>query len=99
METTSYACPVCGTVHAHQSERYQDHVCQECEARARCIAHDRGVTGYNISPLGGGFAARHADSGDDQCDQVTRDGMVLIDGTEFRMREARFGGIVVHPLL
>ena len=97
METTSYACPVCGTVHARQSERYQDHVCQECERRARCVAHDRGVFGYNASPLGG-FAAWHADRGDNRCDQVTRDGMVLVDGAQFRMREARMGGIVVVPL-
>ncbi|RYC07125.1 hypothetical protein [Nocardioides zhouii] len=93
---TSYACPVCGTVHVHQSDRYRNHVCRECEKRARCVAHDRGVLGYNTSPMGGGFAARHGDRSDDQCDQVTRDGRVLVDGSEFRMREAYMGGIVVH---
>lgn len=95
--TTRYACPVCGTVHAQQSERYKNHVCHDCEKRADCAAHGRNVIGYNTGPMGG-FAAWHVDRGDNQCDQVTADGMVLIDGTTYRMREARFGGTVITPL-
>jgi hypothetical protein len=87
---------VCGAVHAHQSERYRNHVCAECERRARCT-HDRGVLGYNPNPLGG-FAARHANRGYDECDQVTADGRVWVDGREFRMQEARFGGVVTVQL-
>lgn len=96
--TTRYACPVCGTVHPHQSERYKNHVCHDCAKRADCLAHGRNVIGYNTSPLGGGFAAWHADRGDNQCDQVTADGLITIDGTTYRMREARFGGVVTTPL-
>lgn len=94
--TTRYACPVCGTVHVMQSERYRNHACHDCEKRARC-SHDRSVIGYNTSPFGG-FEAHHYDRGDNRCDQVTGNGMVTIDGLPFRMREARFGGTVCTPL-
>ena len=94
--TTRYACPVCGTVHAHQSERYKNYVCHDCEKNARCAAHDRPVFGRNTHVFGG-FEAIHYDRGDNRCDQVTADGKVLIDGTQFRMQEARFGGTVVTP--
>jgi len=97
VETTSYACPVCGTVDARQWERYPNHVCSDCKERARCIAHDRGVTGYNTS-MSGGFVAFHAGREDDPCDQVTSDGGVLVDGAQFRMREAYMGGVVVVSL-
>lgn len=95
--TTSYACPVCGTVHAHQSERYTNHVRMACADHARCVAHDRPVAGYNTA-LSGGFTAFHDGGQDDVCEQVVRDGMVVVDGAEFRMGEARFGGIVVRPV-
>jgi hypothetical protein len=95
--TTRYACPVCGTVHEHQSERYKNHVCQECDKRARCAAHDRPVVGRNTH-MSGGFEAIHYDRGDNRCDQVTADGKVFIDGTQFRMQEARFGGTVTTPM-
>ena len=97
-QTTRYACPVCGTVHDHQSERYKNYVCNDCAKRADCTAHGRNVIGYNTSPMGGGFAAWHADRGDNQCWQVTADGLVVIDGTTYRMREAYMGGIVTTPL-
>lgn len=93
---TSFACPTCGSVHAHQSDRYRNHLCAACEQRATCT-HDRPVLGHNTSPLGG-FAARHADRGQDDCDQVTADGRVWVDGRELQMREARFGGVVTVQL-
>lgn len=46
--------------------------------------------------LGGGFQAVHADDGT-VCQQVTDDGLVLIDGVEYWAGEAHFGGIVVQP--
>jgi len=46
--------------------------------------------------LGGRFPARHRDD-DTECEQVTADGRVLIDGVGYRADEARFGGIVVQP--
>lgn len=95
--STTYACPVCGTVHTHQDQRYKNYVCQDCEKRATC-SHERPVVGYNTGPFGG-FEARHYDRGDNRCDQVTADHRVWIDGVEFRMNEARFGGIVVTPVL
>jgi hypothetical protein len=98
VETTSYACPVCGTVHQHQSERYRNHLCFACADRARCVAHDRQVVGFNTS-LSGGFVAFHDGRQDDTCEQVTGEGTVTVDGAEFVMREARFGGIVVHPVV
>lgn len=87
-----FSCPVCGTVHKYPSPRYRNHVCNDCIGRARC-SHDRPVVGYNTH-LSGGFEAMHHDRGDNRCDQVTTDHRVWIDGVEFRMGEARFGGIV-----
>ncbi len=95
--TTSYACPRCGTVHAYQSERYRDHVCQRCAERARCLDHDRRVVGFNTS-MSGGFVAFHDGDQQDTCDQVTRDGRVTVDAVGFQMGEARFGGIVVQQV-
>lgn len=46
--------------------------------------------------LSGGFQAVHADDGT-VCRQVTDDGLVLVDGIEYRAGEAHFGGIVVQP--
>jgi hypothetical protein len=46
--------------------------------------------------VSGGFLAAHADD-DTPCEQVTRDGRVLIDGVSFRAGEAHMGGIVVRP--
>jgi hypothetical protein len=94
--TTSFACPTCGNVHEHQSDRYRNHLCQECEGRATCT-HHRPVEGYNTS-FSGGFAARHADEEHDECDQVTADGRVWVDGRQLEMREARFGGVVIVQL-
>ena len=47
--------------------------------------------------MSGGFVANHRNDGS-ACEQVTREGVVLIDGAEFRAGEARFGGTVVQPL-
>lgn len=46
--------------------------------------------------LGGGFRAIHVDNGT-ECEQVTSDGLVLIDGIGYLADEAHFGGIVVQP--
>jgi len=54
------------------------------------------VRTFNES-FSGGFLAEHTDDGS-PCEQVTRDGRVLIDGVEFRAGEAHMGGTVVQPL-
>ena len=45
----------------------------------------------------GGFLADHRDDGS-RCEQVTRDGRVLIDGITFSAHEAHMGCIVIEPL-
>jgi hypothetical protein len=87
-------CPHCGGA-AHQTERYPDALCADCARRATDLA-GRPVRMYNES-FSGGFLAQHADDGS-ACDQVTADGRVLIEGTEFRAGEAHMGGIVVRAL-
>lgn len=94
---TAYACPVCGTVHEHQSVRYKNHVCRDCEPKARC-SHGQRVYGFNTH-LGGGFMASHDRAGSQPCEQVTTDGRVWIDEVEYKMQEARFGGTVIVPLI
>lgn len=91
-----FSCPVCGTVHHYQSPRYRHHLCHTCTDRARC-SHDRPIRGYNTH-MSGGFEALHYDRGDNRCDQVTTDHRVWVDGVEFHMDEARFGGIVVTQI-
>jgi hypothetical protein len=93
---TTYSCPVCGTVHPQQSARYKNHVCHDCEPKARCC-HDKPVYGFNTG-LGGGFLAAHSTRGDEECEQTTADHRVWIEGTEYKMQEARFGGTVITPL-
>jgi hypothetical protein len=44
----------------------------------------------------GGFRAAHADDGS-VCEQVTSDGLVLVDGLRHVAGEAHLGGVVVQP--
>ena len=46
--------------------------------------------------LSGGFRAVHDDDGT-VCQQVTADGLVLVDGFRYMAGEAHFGGIVIQP--
>jgi len=87
-------CPHCGGPAEYQNERYPDALCHACCLRTTDLA-GRPVRMFNES-FSGGFLAAHADD-DTPCDQVTRDGRVLIDGTEYRAGEAHMGGIVVRP--
>jgi O-acetyl-ADP-ribose deacetylase (regulator of RNase III) len=87
-------CPHDGTETA-QPPRYPEALCRSCAGRATDLA-GRAVQMYNVS-LTGGFEARHADD-KTVCEQVTRDGRVLIDGKAYRAGEARFGGVVIQPL-
>lgn len=86
-------CPHCGGP-AHQDARYPRALCAPCSARATDLA-GRPVAFGNVS-FSGGFVAHHRDD-DTPCEQVTDDGRVLIDGTEFRAGEAHMGGCVVVP--
>jgi hypothetical protein len=86
-------CPHCGG-EAHQTERYPDALCGRCASRATDLS-GRPVEMGNVA-FSGGFAAAHRDDGT-PCEQVSRDGRVLVDGLEFSAGEARFGGIVVQP--
>jgi hypothetical protein len=76
------------------SLRYPKALCVGCVRRATDL-EGRRVTLGNTS-LGGGFQAVHADDGS-VCEQVTDDGIVLVDGVRYRAGEARFGGAVVQP--
>ncbi|WP_243745205.1 hypothetical protein [Streptomyces hainanensis] len=55
----------------------------------------RRITMGNTS-LSGGFRAVHLADGT-ECEQVTADGMVLIDDVRYQAGEAHMGGIVVQP--
>ena len=87
-------CPHCGGP-AYQDARYPRALCSACSGRTTDLA-GRAVTFFNVS-LSGGFAARHLDDHSD-CEQVTADGRVLIDGVEYRAGEAHMGGCVVTPV-
>jgi hypothetical protein len=86
-------CPHCGGA-ATQTARYPRALCWACSARTTDLA-GRPVSFGNES-MSGGFLARHLDD-DSSCEQVTRDGRVLIDGAEYRAGEAHMGGTVVNP--
>jgi len=86
-------CPRCRRP-AQQTPRYPQALCEAC-ARAATDLAGRPVALLNEG-MSGGFLAQHGDDGS-RCEQVTRDGRVLIGGMEFRAEEARFGGTVVQP--
>jgi hypothetical protein len=90
---SSGKCPHDGTP-TTQSARYPKALCAACSDRATDLAGRRVRMG-NVG-LGGGFQALHADDGT-ECEQVTADGLVLIDEVCYRAGEARFGGVVVQP--
>ena len=88
-------CPHCGGGTEYQSERYPRALCEDCDVRATDLA-GRPVTLMNES-LSGGFISLHRDDGT-RCEQVTRDGRVLIDAVEYQAGEAHMGGCVVQPV-
>ena len=94
MQQPSGICPHCGGPSEYQNVRYPQALCRACDLRATCLA-GRPVTLENES-MSGGFVAAHRDDGS-RCEQVTTDGRVLIDGAEYRAREAHMGGCVVQP--
>jgi hypothetical protein len=75
--------------------RYPRALCRACDLRATDLA-GRPVSLGNES-MSGGFLAFHRDD-DSPCEQVTSDGRVLIDGTEYTAGEAHMGGCVVQPI-
>ena len=93
MEATG-RCPLCDGP-ARQTPRYPQALCDKCADRAM-DKQGRPVSLFN-EDMSGGFVANHRDDGS-ACEQVSREGVVLIDGVEFRAGEARFGGTVVQPL-
>jgi hypothetical protein len=66
-----------------------------CKARTTDLS-GRAVRFSNVS-FSGGFIAHHYDDGS-ICPRVSEDHRVLVDGTEYRADEARFGGALVRPL-
>ncbi|MFC4335097.1 hypothetical protein [Salininema proteolyticum] len=86
-------CPHDGTP-VQQSPRYPKALCRGCVDRATDL-EGRPVQMGNTH-LSGGFQALHIDDRT-VCDQVTEDGLVLVDGVRFRAGEARFGGVVLQP--
>jgi len=93
--TPTGVCPHCGGA-AVQTERYPQALCRACAARATDRA-GRPVQMYNES-VSGGFLVDHRDDGS-PCEQVTRDGRVLVDGVEYRAGEDYWGGIVLQPVM
>lgn len=76
-----------------RTDRYPVALCPECMRRAT----DAGGRPVRLSngALSGGFQVVHVDDGS-RCDQVERDGAVLVDGAPYVAAEARFGGVVVY---
>ena len=91
---TRVPCPHDGS-QTPQPPRYPNALCGGCSERATDLVGLE-LDLFNVS-LSGGFAARHVDD-ETLCEQVTRDGRVLIDGTVYLAGEARFGGIVIQPM-
>ena len=94
MEQPTGICPHCGGPSEYQNVRYPRALCRACDLRATDLA-GRPVALENES-LSGGFVAVHRDDRT-RCEQVTRDGRVLVDRTEYRAGEAHMGGCVVQP--
>ncbi len=98
--TVASSCPICGAVTQLLSERYLGCVCASCVERAVDPGTGRPVVGLNAG-FGGGFVAHYRNPGARSgpvCEQVTDEHVVLIDGREWWMDEARFGGTVVMPM-
>ncbi|MEA2167910.1 MAG: hypothetical protein QOF76_1210 [Solirubrobacteraceae bacterium] len=94
MHEPTGSCPHCGGPSAYQNARYPRALCETCDLRATDLA-GRAISLGNES-MSGGFVAVHRDD-ESRCEQVTRDGRLLIDGVEFRGGEAHMGGCVVQP--
>jgi hypothetical protein len=95
MDEPTGICPHCGGRSEYQNMRYPRALCHACDRRATDLAgRPVGLTNESAS---GGFNAFHQDD-DSPCEQVTRNGRVVIDGVEYRAGEAHMGGCVVQPL-
>lgn len=96
----THPCPHCGRPAAYNA-RYPRVVCDHCQSRTTDHAGRR-VTGHNTH-LSGGMIAYYTDtlensdgSPQEECVEVTRNGVCFIDGQPATMAEAHFGGIVVQ---
>lgn len=87
----AHECPVCGLPAIGRPWQYLS-VCDDCYSRAVC-GDGRHVVGYNTAAWGG-FEAKHIDDRS-SCEQVSRTGLVWVDGQKCRMGEAKFGGVFV----
>jgi hypothetical protein len=95
VEEPTHICPHCGGPSEYQNPRYPRALCHACGMRATDLT-GRLVSLANES-MSGGFLAFHRDD-DSRCEQVTRDGRVLVGGVEYRAGEAHMGGCVVQPV-
>lgn len=84
-------CPICQTV-LRPIERYPRYVCSACEARA--TSRDGRPLGFGNTGISGGFEGRYLDSGESY-----DSARCWIDGIACVAQEARFGGIVIQPLM
>lgn len=89
----THPCPLCERPALH-NPRYPSSVCGHCHDRTTDFG-GRPIRGGNTS-LSGGMAAYYTDGQNEQCVEVTRTGLCLIDGHTVRMMEGHFGGIVVE---
>jgi len=84
-------CPICNA-ELQVFARYPKYVCRDCVLKAT-DSNGRALIFGNPYPLGHGFAAKYADTGEEYDSRVC-----YIDGVECRAAEARFGGIVVETV-
>jgi hypothetical protein len=88
-------CPICRT-EVRANPRYPDHLCAECALRA--VDVDGRPLAFRNTSLSGGFEAIYTDD-NTPAEAVTPDHTVFVDGVPCRADEARFGGIVIRPVL
>lgn len=90
-ENRAHGCPVCGHPAIGRAWEFVS-VCDDCYPKSTC-GDGHHVVGHNIGAWGG-FQARHADDRS-ICEQVSRTGVVWVEGRECKMGEAKFGGVFV----
>ncbi len=91
MVSDDQLCPICG-VPVVPLARYPHYVCETCAVKA--VAPDgRPLRFFNLS-LSGGFGAEYADT-----DEPYDSAICYIAGVKCFANEARFGGIVIQPVL
>jgi DNA-directed RNA polymerase subunit RPC12/RpoP len=90
-KTMNQTCPICNK-EVMENQRYPNYVCEDCSEKA---VTDKGekVKFYNAEFLGFGVTAKKEDN------SIYSSDICYIEGIKCKASEARFGGIVIMPIL